>query len=489
MSPKEREYFSIVVENDGKIIHIRNIELNPFDFKIRKGERIDDIFPVFYGMFPFYKDELLMEKIVFDNYSGSIYLKNEYDRINIYFHSDNNEMDRIKNTVQRHNQNKLISKLKEKSEKFLTEDILKDLGFICLEKKDKDYILSGDIPQWFKNLFPFYNYSSVIFTPEDIFPFLEIFLPKAEDLFQTEENGYIVSGLWTQFNPDREEFVMRAIALNSSGRHYLLIESITERNPQKHNDLQRSRELLLKHQKLIRSEETIRQLLKYREEFISIISHDIKSPLSGAYSLIDFLKSDENFMKKFSAKEAHLFDVIHKNLKDVLDYSEQLYEWSHLNFSDIKLNKTDINLLSLLIDVATNFSDRLLKKKVSVEYDIAEDLTVFVDEVFFKNVIQNLFTNAVKFSYQHGVITIKATDNKDFITIKFSDNGTGMTKDVMKTLFDYSTKVSTKGTEGEKGTGIGLNIVKRILDVHNANIYVDSEPGKGTTFTIEIPKN
>jgi signal transduction histidine kinase len=488
MNTSIKNSFCITVENDGKITDFINKELNPFKIPFKKGLKIDETLPVFYGLFPFYKDEILIERMSFEGFEGCIYIKKHSDKVNIYFDNNKENIEQIRKTIQNHNQNKLINKLMLKKGNFLPNDILKDLGFLCFKKKDENFIISCEIPQWFKKLFPYYNYSSRVFDLEDLFPFLEVFLPTAQDLYQSNEPNYAVSELWTQFTQEREELVLKAIALNSCKNNFLLIESVSERNPQKHDELQKSRELYLKHKKLVKSEESIRQLLKYREEFISIISHDIKSPLSGAYSLIDYLNSDEEFMGKLSQKHVRLLDVVHKSLKNVLDYSEQLYEWSNLNFSKIKLNKTEVGILSLLMEVAANFSDRIIKKNLSVEYSIPKNQTVFVDEVFFKNVIQNLFTNAVKFSYQHGSLFFSSEENNDFVILKMKDTGMGMTFEVIKTLFDYSTKVSTTGTAGEKGTGIGLNIVKRILDVHEANIYVESEPKKGTTFTLEIPK-
>jgi len=252
--------------------------------------------------------------------------------------------------------------------------------------------------------------------------------------------------------------------------------------------LQKSRELLLKHKQLIKSEEAVKQLLKYREEFISIISHDIKSPISGAYGLIDYMISDKDFISGMDEEHRQLFEVLHKNLRNVLDYSEQLYEWSHMNFRKIELNKQPLSLYDLLKDIEGFFEGKLKEKDLKINYQMPGDLQVFVDEVFFKNAIQNILNNAVKFSYRGGTIFFIAEEKEDKVLLKIKDEGMGMTIDVKKLLFSYSVKYTSKGTEGEQGTGIGMNIVKRILDIHGAEIFVESEPGKGTVFTIEIPK-
>jgi len=160
-------------------------------------------------------------------------------------------MKQWKDIYQRHNQEKLINKMLTKSmDTMISNDVLNSLGFMGFKKNAQGFILLGNIPNWFNKIFPDYNYSSNKFVLEDIFPFLEVFLPDVFDMFDTDIENKIYSGLWTEVSPGGEEVILQATAINNKSDKYIFIESVSERNPQKHADLQKSRELSLKHQQL-----------------------------------------------------------------------------------------------------------------------------------------------------------------------------------------------------------------------------------------------
>jgi signal transduction histidine kinase len=109
------------------------------------------------------------------------------------------------------------------------------------------------------------------------------------------------------------------------------------------------------------------------------------------------------------------------------------------------------------------------------------------DETLLGQALNNLVGNAVKFTPEGGVITLGSILNKDSYDIFVSDTGVGMPESVSRKLFEGFTRKSTMGTYGEKGTGLGLGIVKKILEAHNFSIRVESEEGKGTKFIISVP--
>jgi signal transduction histidine kinase len=489
MTCKENTNFCILVETCGKIVDILHQENNPFDIAIEKGMQLDQVLPIFHGYFPLTVESLSLENMSFENFSGNILLQTNRLETEICFFCKPEEMKQWKDIYQRHNQEKLINKMLTKSmDTMISNDVLNSLGFMGFKKNAQGFVLLGNIPNWFNKIFPDYNYSSNKFVLEDIFPFLEVFLPDVFDMFDTDIENKIYSGLWTEVSPGGEEVILQATAINNKSDKYIFIESVSERNPQKHADLQKSRELSLKHQQLLKTEEALRELLKSREQFISIFTHDIKSPLSGVYSLVDFLMEDENFTALLNEEYAELLGVIRRNLSTVFDYTNQLYDWSNLNFAKMDVTKTLTNLRQMFNDVLVGFSDKVHLKDIKMELDVPVDIMVNVDAVFFKNVIQNLINNALKFSYHKGLINIHVQEQEQFIQFSIADTGVGMDKTVMESIFKYDTKISTQGTDGEMGTGIGLNIVKRILDLHGATISVESEPQKGSTFIIQLQK-
>ena len=481
--------FNIITESCGRVLGINNIELNPFDIEIKKGMQIDDILPILLGIFPLSSEEITLEKVSHNDFFGNIFIQTNHHDVRIYFFSEPEKIKEWQEIHQKYNQDKLISKLALRTKNnAIPSDIVDSLGFMGFEKTEAGYQIIANVPLWFRQIFPNYNYSSSIFQLEVLFPFLEVFFPEVNVLFNSSDLKRLYSGLWTVPISDNEDVILQASAVNTTTKKYIFIESISDRNPDKHFNLQKSRELSLKHSQLIKTEEALRELLKYREQFISIFSHDIKNPLAGSYSLMELLKSDKDFMASFNEENKNLFDIIIRNIKGILDYSEQLYEWSSLKFATIKLNIVDIDLLDLMNDIVVNFKERLETKQIEVVFEIEENLSLKADMTFIKNAFQNIINNAIKFSHFNSKIIISAKMKDNNTTIIIQDFGIGITDDIKDTIFDYDTKVSTYGTDGEKGTGIGLTIAKRIMDLHNANIGIDTVLKKGTSFILEFPK-
>ncbi len=133
-------------------------------------------------------------------------------------------------------------------------------------------------------------------------------------------------------------------------------------------------------------------------------------------------------------------------------------------------------------------SKSIKDKELQLNIKISEGILVNIDEPFFKNALHNLLSNAIKFSHPGGDITIEALEDEVNVTLKLTDYGKGMLEEVKNTILEKSNTKSTRGTKGEKGTGIGLSIVKRIIDLHKASISIESELNRGTQITIQLPK-
>jgi signal transduction histidine kinase len=117
----------------------------------------------------------------------------------------------------------------------------------------------------------------------------------------------------------------------------------------------------------------------------------------------------------------------------------------------------------------------------------ADHINVFADIDMLKTVLRNLVSNAIKFTNNDGAINIGAEENSGNVTISVSDNGIGIAHDELKKLFDISEVLTTKDTEGETGTGLGLLLCKEFVEKHQGKIWVDSEVGKGSDFRFTLP--
>jgi len=126
-------------------------------------------------------------------------------------------------------------------------------------------------------------------------------------------------------------------------------------------------------------------------------------------------------------------------------------------------------------------------KNISINYSKVDNITVFADRDMIKTIFRNLVSNAIKFTNNDGVININAEQTQSNITISVTDNGIGIASDNLVKLFDISDVLTTKGTAGETGTGLGLLLCKEFVEKHGGKIWVESEVGKGSDFKFKLP--
>ncbi len=487
MSYKTTEY-TIITDTLGKVLSIENTDKNPTSVTPQIGTSICQSYSIFCTMYPIEKD-ITLPHISFDNFYGSIIFTTNKNEVLVTFSCEAKQQETQQNLIQTRNQEQLIKNIEKKSIQDLSnEDILACMGFLTLEYKNNEYHLVGNIPEWFKTLHPYYNYSSNIFPLEDIFPFLEIFLPEAEEIFAQNTSLRVISDLWTESTLYDNEMVLQATAIKTKKEYnLLLIESIFERNPDKLNYIRRIRELNTEHRNLQKTEALLRDMLNSREKFISIFSHDIKNPITGVATLINMLTQDNQFIQSFEEQHKQILMIIKKELEHLNEYSERLHEWSKINFSPRDLEITPINIIKMLKQLFISFDSLIAAKKLRCKIDIAPDTQVKGDHVFLKNVLHNLINNAIKFSNKGGTITVSAVEKAKETVISVKDEGIGMNEEIRQSLFDYDRRKTTTGTAGEAGTGIGLSIVRQIIELHNGSVGVESKENKGTTIFLHLP--
>tara|TARA_R110002050_G_scaffold300722_2_gene471920 strand:- start:64299 stop:65771 length:1473 start_codon:yes stop_codon:yes gene_type:complete len=484
-----KQVVTIITESCGRIIDFSNLSESDYCSEIEKGKCIDELLPVFHGYFPMTTKKVIIEKVSFQGFSGNIVITNNLQETIIQFYEDTERSLEWATILQKFNQDKLINNLIMKSNTtHLDSNVFKTLGFIAFEHTDKGFMLSGNIPSWFKELYPNYNYSSPLFELEELFPFLEVFLPDATYLFNSKSEGKLLSGLWAEYDPDNYEIILQATAVKDANKNLLFIESITERFPNQQKNIQHARETILEHQQLIKTEKKLRTLFENQEQFISIFSHDIRGPLTGAYTLLQILKRDKSFMEHFNTEQSEIFGVMHKGLKDLYDYAYRLHDWSKVHFGNLALDFSNVSIALTINNLKSLLQESLEEKHITLTVDIPKSTTVKVDEPFFKNAIHNLISNAIKFSHENSEIVISTINSNNATILKVADTGVGIPDRFKDKLFEFNEQNSTKGTKGEKGSGLGLTVVKRIIDLHKAEIHIDSQEGIGTTVSITIPK-
>jgi len=226
-----------------------------------------------------------------------------------------------------------------------------------------------------------------------------------------------------------------------------------------------------------------------KNKFFSIIAHDLRGPLAGLTGLSELL-----FLKLENAGETDAEEIIefakmlHDSSSQVFELLENLLEWAQIQMNTINFQPEKTPLRQLIINAIGIYQNDLKKKDLTLSIKVNENETVFGDQTMLKAIFRNLTTNAIKFTPKGGTVEIKAgRANDQKIKIQFKDSGIGMDKSLIDKLFRLDQKVSRAGTEGEVSSGIGLILCKNLVDKHNGSIDVKSAPGKGTTFTVNLP--
>lgn len=222
-----------------------------------------------------------------------------------------------------------------------------------------------------------------------------------------------------------------------------------------------------------------------KDRFISILGHDLRNPFNSMLGLLDVLTDDQEDLDEEQTNEFLLStkDVARNTYKML----EDLLEWGRFQTGRISFEPMPFNVKDTCDDVIKQVAAQARKKNVNVSYKGSKELMVFADQNMLRTILRNLVSNAIKFSHPEGEVTINAVSQPDTTVISVSDTGVGIEPEVNKKLFIITEIVTTKGTAGEKGSGLGLILCKEFVEMHGGTIWVDTEPGKGSTFSFTLP--
>lgn len=230
----------------------------------------------------------------------------------------------------------------------------------------------------------------------------------------------------------------------------------------------------------------LKELNATKDKFFSIVAHDLKNPFNNLLGYSELLTSDYENMEEAERKQA--VQDLHTSSKKLLALVENLLQWSSANIGSLTYSPQTIFLKEQLDELIDLYSDSIKQKNLGIELNVDSELTAFIDIDYFKLVMRNLISNAIKFSNSEGNIGIKTAVEGDNILLKVKDDGVGMDEQQLEGLFELGNKKSTKGTQNETGTGLGLILVKDLVTRWGGKIFVESELNRGSTFTITIPK-
>ena len=267
------------------------------------------------------------------------------------------------------------------------------------------------------------------------------------------------------------------LALIFAGLVYLLKFYIEKREREK------SRKLLKK-----QFHEQNEKINQAKLQFFINISHEIRTPLT----LI--LCSIENLIQnlKFNKEQEKEVGIIDKNVNRILKLSNELLEIRKIETGKYQLNVQEGDIVGFVKDITLTFESLALKQgiELTMESDTAS-IQLWFDANALEKIISNLITNALKYTKRDGTILIKinSLQNKDFLEISVVDNGIGIEKENLTKIFDHFYHLGGNKDSYENGFGIGLFLIKNLIELHKGTISVSSELHKGSVFTITIPTN
>jgi signal transduction histidine kinase len=236
---------------------------------------------------------------------------------------------------------------------------------------------------------------------------------------------------------------------------------------------------------LMESENRLRELNATKDKFFSIIAHDLRSPF---YTIMGFcsILSEQVKAKDYEGVDEYA-EIIQKSSQKAMDLLKNLLEWSISQTGRMVFNPENLDVYLLLHETIELLKDSARQKSISIELKSPQDIYFTADKAMLSSVLRNLLSNAIKFSRLNGSIILSVDLREDEILFAVSDNGIGMNDTERAKLFRIDEAHATKGTRKEEGTGLGLILCKEFVTKHGGNIWVESEPGNGSTFFFTLP--
>jgi len=232
--------------------------------------------------------------------------------------------------------------------------------------------------------------------------------------------------------------------------------------------------------------ENLQALINTKDKFFSIIAHDLKNPFNTLLGFSELLINEYDEYNDHIRKE--LIGHIFESAKQGQNLLINLLEWALSQTGSIKYSPTYIDVASLITDNMKLFEANANKKNIQIlSQSNIENLYAFADLNMINTVVRNLLSNALKFTNKGGKVTVNYGIVENNAVIRISDTGIGIAKDDLMKLFRLDVTHSTFGTSNEKGTGLGLILCKEFIEKNFGEIFVESEVGKGSTFTILLP--
>ena len=230
----------------------------------------------------------------------------------------------------------------------------------------------------------------------------------------------------------------------------------------------------------------IERLEKVRQEFLSNISHELRTPLTSILAYVETLEDsaidDPENNRRFLAVIRRNADRMHSLIADIAELSQ-------IETGNVTLDKKDVRLSQLIEEIFAALSSKAATRNIELINDVDQTATVRADPIRLEQMLTNLVDNAIKFNREGGTISVSMTDVDHKSLISVADTGEGIVPENLQRIFERFYRIDRGRTREVGGTGLGLAIVKHLARLHGGEVFVASTLGRGTTFSVELPRS
>jgi two-component system phosphate regulon sensor histidine kinase PhoR len=222
-----------------------------------------------------------------------------------------------------------------------------------------------------------------------------------------------------------------------------------------------------------------------RQEFLSNVSHELRTPLTAIMAFVETLESGA---KEDPESCQRFLSIIRKNASRMHGLIDDILELTAIEGGNIQLRAARVNLHELVNDVCASLTTQAEARNITLQNRVAEGISVYADSRRLEQMLTNLVDNGIKFGHENGAVSIRyESGERDRILV--TDDGDGIPAQHLERLFERFYRVDRARSREMGGTGLGLAIVKHLALLHGGEVTVESQLGKGSTFTLHLPKN
>jgi len=240
-------------------------------------------------------------------------------------------------------------------------------------------------------------------------------------------------------------------------------------------------------QQLQKYSEELKELNATKDKYFSIIAHDLKSPFNSIIGLSELIKDDAKVLDIATIEQ--YAGIIHTTSKNTFRLLENLLDWARIQQSQMPFHPVSLVLKTIANEVIELMIEKANSKMIAIINYIPENIIVSADKNMLETILRNLMSNALKFTSQNGKIELKAIEKKNEIEISIADNGIGIDENDIDKIFKVGASYTKRGTQNEKGTGLGLLLCKEFVEKHNGRIWVESQVDLGSVFRFTVKSN